>query len=418
MSTILNISNIARIITGRDDSSSRSSIKSRANNYVATFPLIASDGINFEQLEAITALQGAKRALEFSLVLSNTVIKDGQGLDELNIHTNIPMRENVSTYDAVKEKGDFFNTQSLNEMTVSRDFINYRIEHSGEYALTEEEEVSFNSNHSRFTLSESLKLEDDKPLEIETKERPAQTDNATKKIGTPNAVLTRSDIDRANRDLPIILRIETRADKQQSIPYNLTMGLRTMSVSAPSDELLFILNDAAVGDKFLKKLGKIFSGDFPEMKEAFLSLFKADKQSMEIRKMRKNSRLLYQMNSMFDFNRFKNALDLIGGSKAKNYIPNMTLVLTKQDVNNLRIRSGHDILEESQAASKIYRSFMLIDLYVVDETSDTFYEYINGSWEVRRLSNLISVMNQDINKARKARQGLDEAEIQRTLSRI
>jgi hypothetical protein len=86
----------------------------------------------------------------------------------------------------------------------------------------------------------------------------------------------------------------------------------------------------------------------------------------------------------------RNASKIRGFMGQTGFVPNATIVLSKDDVSIIKARSGIDLLNNTRHAAKLCDKFFLMHICIVDETDDTIslFNMDSKNWDNYTFGNL------------------------------
>lgn len=391
------------------------SIKDRANKYNAIFPLITSDTVDQDTLEAISSVEELRRAVEFQVVLNNSGMTDS--LVDSNLHTNYagfqpyntPQLE-ATVGEQLMEREKMFRPDSLNEYTLPNDYRKARLAEGTQV-------VTFKEDNEYSLIGEGAELVSGKNELHGVNKETGEEEFLGDGIPASNIHIDSQDVATVNRIAPLRVTAKVGGNKPDSP--ELLFTVKSQSILIKNDELRQILTERAKSDGFIMKIVRLFSGEYGGIVGAFKAYMDAAKKKSGVG-LSHNAKVLNNMNMIFDTNRAANLARIAGNKLGKGYIPNMTMLLTIDDVRSIQRKSGKNIIDDTSEANRLFNQFMMIDLFIVDDVNDQLYEFdaTTKSWEIRSLNTVKAVALNNIIKSKKNMADLDEKNTKGILSRI
>ena len=387
-----------------DNSKYSRSIRGKADKYILQFPLVFSESIPMDIIDSVRNQLEIERAGEFLIELSNSPLQmyevgDSEFLPSL--HTNINIGESLSYNDILEINEDLLNTlhdkievSSLNErtlpkeflMSISEDLYDYEEERGDEKVLDQHyfdndkvDIVDDEDDNTYVTTKGSDRYEKVNFAKFPDKEK----DSSTKIL---------SDLKDLNRSTPIIIStpitylIHGTDDRGNTYSSNdgdsitrtmvrdIRFGVKVVGHNVTSEDVVFYLADSAKRSNLLSNLVRFTSGEIKFVKDVLLQTDKA-KHSAKNRK--NGANIFTNLNTLSSTEKLKQYSSFTGISdRYSAAIPTTALVLTVEEVEMIYRKSGLNILNNRNAASKIYDDLFLLELLVVDEVNDILYKYM------------------------------------------
>lgn len=452
---LANISSPADTLHDATSSAYNLSARARADKYIFHFPLLASNTISQDVLFGLKRNIQVERAYELLLVLENGLVN----LDSVDpdnpfdsLHTNIRL-ESVS-YGALLEADkelsespdDMFDMNSLNEATLPASFQQLmetkrrrrkdqrRMAHAPEgttladlkaqddTAMRTSDQINTSTNNTIQALAAKKKFV---PIRDRAKKindfRDAKKSLAANKPTNRINVRSNNDDDEqkaylrmnnakieqhVNSTIPLLISatIEYRtAESRDIVRVPVRFGVKVVYHAMNSKDLVYFLGNTADRSSFLTNLGRLTAGELGLFSDFIFDTNGAKRSAMFHNT--STGRKLTNLNTIFNVDRLRklrNVSTKYSDNKSHRMIPNASLAITKDEVEQIRLNTGVDLLTQNRAVQKIVDEYYLVGFYVVDEDNDLLYEYNYKQriYEKYILSDLVNLMNREANENR------------------
>ena len=334
-------------------------IKGRNDDNIMYFPLVTSDSLSLDTIETLRNQLELERAFEFENVLSNVSQVQGKfATDEY--HTNYRMGENDNM---VLE--DLVEESSINDMSINT-FMKRKLEENKQ------------ETHNNKVIKED------------------EDENKKNKEGI-TASVTKSSEGKTNSAIPTYIQTDVTWDKG-SRKTSIRFGVKTMVHIVDYNDVIHYLGQKTRGSNFLVNLVKLTTGELRLVRDLILNVEDSKKIARDSVD-KKNGSIWHDMNTIYS----TTVLDKISKNKSKrNFIPTATVMISIEEVHEIKRQTSIDILNNKRAAQRIYDSFYLLEFIVVDEINETVYKYHGGRnlFETHKLSRMggMKVSNNDKSK--------------------
>ena len=371
---------IARSLTqGASNRQYERSLRARSENFTMQFPVVVSDSLSMDTVEVLRNQVEIERSVDISTVISNSPAVSTIGDNDYlkNYHNNLYLGNN-SPLSTRNESASAFKEANENLLTLAEDIL---------------ETKSLNTT----TLPPELVYvqEDDDAL-------PAK---AYDKVPVDGAKVSKAD--RMNRTIPLMSRVSAKfAVKDPNDSYKvvsvenkeLTFGVKAVVHMVSNQDIIYFLSDSSKRSNILARLIKLTTGEISFFREFLLNVDRSKKIALS-----KQPGVWNTMNSMFTvekINQYRN--------KKTGMIPTITLVISLEEVEAIRVATGIDILSNKNAAAKIFDELFLLDFYVVDEANQIAHKYLprERGFEPHTLSAMSGRDLNDRNKANNSAESL------------
>jgi len=395
-----------RIVNSRGSGKNRYSIKSRNEKYIMQFPMIISTAVSPEIVEALRNQIELERAFEFINVITNEPIEVSK--DDLekgglltSLHTNYYF-EDVE-FDKL-EDGDEVEVGPDSAREVEA--INKKQSKSLEEMVNN---ISLNDlSFSKFykdKLNENIKvLEDNKEDYKATNISAKINDNFVSKNNASIPLYVQTDAD-------VIYNAENKGNSE-SIKIKVNYGIKNMIHPINSEDIIYHLGQKVSRGNFLVNLVKLSTGEMSFIKDFLLDLNTAREYARRSKRglaSRKAVGSFGTLNSIYA----ENMLARLDKNNSRNVIPNAALIITSEEVNEIRTKNGMDILGDPKVAANISKKLSLIDFMIIDEINDKAYRFNSFAnvWEPVNLRHMGGLKIKDTEKDR----GMSEKDIKSLL---
>src|SRR5699024_4694775 len=169
------------------------------------------------------------------------------------------------------------------------------------------------------------------------------------------------------------------------VPKEVKFGVKTVVHVVKTEDIIFYLSDKSRGSKLVTKLIKFTTGELRLVKDLLLDAEKVKKIARDSKKGRSGT-IWNKLNSLYTVNKASG----IAKSAKANYIPTTALMITIDEANEVKRKTGVDLLSDRRAAKKIYNEFFLLDFIILDQTRELVYKYLpdHNKFEVVKESKL------------------------------
>lgn len=192
--------------------------------------------------------------------------------------------------------------------------------------------------------------------------------------GRANVNTTVKDLVKLNDLHPLILNIDVNFREPQSntvVTKKLSIGVKCVGHLLKSDDIQYYLTKAAYKNNGLLRVIKWTTGEIKFWKDLVFTLDDIKLSALQNSKAAHNSwfaRLEYLAKT--------SKQSILTGVKSNDTPAAITtLVITKTDVENIKYKDGINILSNPEYLDKIYNTYYLMNLLIVDESLDIVYRY-------------------------------------------
>lgn len=219
-------------------------------------------------------------------------------------------------------------------------------------------------------------------------------ENAKKDVNTNFGASVTIDKDKINSSLPTTITSDVNFIGTDSkgnyiegvmVERKVKFGVKTVVHVVKTEDVIFYLSDKSRGSNLVTKLVKFTTGELRLVRDLFLDSEKVKKIAQDSKKGRSGS-IWNKLNSLYTVNRTGS---LVKSTKA-NYIPTTALMITIDEANEVKRKTGVDLLSDRRAVKKIYNEFFLLDFIIIDQARELVYKYLpdHNKFEVVKESKL------------------------------
>lgn len=200
--------------------------------------------------------------------------------------------------------------------------------------------------------------------------------------------------DKLNSSIPLTIQTtvsfreaDSKGRSYSNVVVNKTVkfGVKTVVHPVRTEDVIFYLSDKSKGSNLVSKLIKFSTGELRLFKDLLLDTEKVKEIAKNTRKGRSGN-IWNKLNSLYTLDR---AGDIARSNRA-NYIPTTALLTTVDELEEVKRKTGVDILSDRRAAKKIYKEFFLLELLVIDQAREILYKFLpeHNKFEVIKLNKL------------------------------
>lgn len=370
------------------------SIKARNEKYIMQFPMIISSAISPDITEALRNQIELERAYEFINVVKNEPITatkdditDGGVLGSFHHNYTLESDNSVGPTD-VKEVIEI----NENQLTYLEDLIN-------PLSLNEVSLSYFYKKKLNEAINDKsviLESEDDEDeVKYETQLTPKIDDTFVNKNNASIPLYISTDVNMMYQD---------EKGNSENIKLNVNFGIKNVIHPLNSDDIIYHLSNNVAKSNWLVNLVKLTTGELSFIKDLLLDY----NNSKERAKRRARSPQSKKADSAFGTLNTVFAANLMATAtkSGKNMIPNASLVISKEEVDAIRRKSGMDLLNDSKVAVKLTSALSIIDFMIVDEINEKVHRFnqFSNVWETVNINRMGALKIKESDK----RNGVDE----------
>ena len=281
---------------------------------------------------------------------------------------------------------DFYTEQ--NESKVSYSFSGNKLKDMGELrnillsnGMKDDKGNVFNSG--------SVELYD-----LVVREMNAEISNSAKEEQEMNSAVTTVEVNKLNSSLPTKITTEVsfliRDDSGElingmGVKKSVKFGVKTVVHPVKSSNVIFYLADNAKRSNLISQFVKFTTGELRLVSDLLLDKERVTKIARDSKKGREGN-IWNKLNTIYSVDR----IGSYANSRNKNYIPTTALLVSSEEVEEMRRKTGVNLLTDRRAASKIYKEFFLLEFIIVDENREIIYKFLpeHNKFEVVKMDRL------------------------------
>lgn len=185
--------------------------------------------------------------------------------------------------------------------------------------------------------------------------------------------LSSQDVKKPNSMTPSVINVPvTFIFQDKDIDTKIPVGVKTVIHPVDSDELGGQIMDSVAGKGIFHNIIKYTTGEVMSLKDI---IFGISKMKKNISKSNKSA-----VAKWFDIVEHRKRLAKLSmpflGRKA--FLPNLTIHISMDDVNNIQRLIGYNLLTDTARASKFIKDNFLIALVITDDATETAYVLYDG----------------------------------------
>ncbi len=337
MKTVQDIANKIDIEAGH----TMRSISSQASKAIYYFPILCYDSIQPKTMSMISKnLESVYMSfIKACFALTPAISVKGK---VLNIEDYLKtFHQNVG----IQSKNDFFLSFKLNES-------------AGDWNMFVNE-----------PLNEAISIR--KAAEVIRDNSSYNKDNA-KRTTKPKSISV-TDVKKENSMTPSITNVTvTFLFNGQDIDTKIPVGVKTIIHAVDPEEMNEQIMDIVAGRGMLHNIIRYTTGELLSLKDILFGTSKMKKNIVN-----KNNSDVIKWADMLEHRKRLAKLSLPFFGK-KSFLPNLTIVMTMEDVENIQRLIGYNLLTDTHRASKFIKDSFLLGLVICDEATETAYIMYDG----------------------------------------
>ena len=337
------------------------SIFKKAAPAILNFPVLVSELVSLEDLTLIN------KALEREY---STVIRIAMGLDDVIDCTGGGRGRDKVDYikkfhtggfthqfsDPNREIADLFESINKENLIVSEETV--LTPYTKSELIAEELGLNMDNLNNKTILNELTKIRGDQ-LEVQYDRRDY------------SKTLVDNDVKKANELLPTTLDITVyqQLSGEVVIEDHILLGIKCTSHKIPSEVLLENIRSVIDNGKSFFRFIQWTTGEIKFFKDYLLCLDTLKKEALQTRSKNKESIAWFrELKNRATLSRIRSALNLREG-----LIPNASIIITMDEIDQLRNVYGIDLLNDVNLVKKIMSKLFLIGFIIVDSGSEIVY---------------------------------------------
>lgn len=197
------------------------------------------------------------------------------------------------------------------------------------------------------------------------------------KLASPSMAMVASEIKKFNNLTPTMLEIKftfQTATGNATGERQITFGVKTIIHPIPAEEMCLYLPQVFNKRDNLFNLIKLSVGEKQFFKDIILDV---DQNKEDAYSDKKSTRYFKHLLAR------KKAAKGVRRLGMGNFSPNATIVLSREDVDFIKIKDNIDLMNDYKAIEKIMNNYFLMHIVVVDEVSESLlvYDSYNHTWQ-------------------------------------
>lgn len=360
----------AKYIDSAAVSSSPKSISSYAAKSIYYFPVLCSKTVTDKYAFMISAnLEAAYSSFVqacFAMIPAVVVKGDNVNVEDyLKIfHKNIGINSGNNYYitnESAMKPYNMFVNEILNEAS-SR--TNKAVEEAKKLLTSK----SFDSKISGHYYDENGNETKDRERKVTENGKEKTVENRF----VPARLFNTQEVDKKNNLKPSIVKVDCVFLIQgNEVKVSIPVGVKTLLHPINSEELCNHVMDSMAGKGLLHSLIKYTTGEVMSLKDIIFGISKI-KSTVH----KKNT----------DFGKWVDAIEhrkrlnrlSTGFFQKKPYLPNISMILSMDDINDIEHLTGYNLLKDSFRASKFMKDNFLLTFVIADDATETAYILYDG----------------------------------------
>ena len=384
------------VTTGYSNRQYERSLRARSENFILQFPIVVTDSLSTDTVEVVRNQVELERAVDIHTVLNNTPVVNMAGSNGYldSYHQNVYMTNNSPlSLKAGATVGAF--TEASNELLSPADSL---LEDKSLNTQTLPVELMELSEAQTVNLKDGSSMSLDGDVEVSSK--PLEVSNAPikgnakkfERLNRTTPLLSKSNVTYAIKDPNDGGKIKGTLETKE-----ITFGVKAVVHGVAGQDAVYFLGDSSKRSNTLARLIRLTTGEIGFFREFLLNADRSRKLATA-----KQSKIWNVMNSMFTVEKMNQYQKKHGG-----LIPTITLAVSIDEIEQIRINTGIDILTNGRAAAKIYDELFLLDFYIIDEANQLAHKYMPRERSFDTLT-LSAMSGRDLNDRNKAKNSAED----------
>ncbi|QXN70136.1 hypothetical protein INTERNEXUS_95 [Bacillus phage vB_BspM_Internexus] len=349
-------------ILGATATARRGSIKYRAKDLIAHYPVLFSDNLTSHSVQLVN------RALEHEYVNMLKLLIQNDGADGF---------ENTASYLKGYHQNISHDANLDSHLSKSTDELERRFSES---VITENDLrdankkllESFSDDLNLQVLNDSTVSKEYKNL-LEDKKDDSNNKKVEKELSAKPKI-DNTEIKKANELTPTNVSVDIDYETNNgTVHKTISFGVKCVAHLLDSQDIEYFLPNAVITKTPIMRMIQWTSGEIKFFKDFLFSIDEIkrtavksnDKNSFWWRKLQTISKVAHARPSLFALSK--------GRKLGKAPIPTSTMVISKENVDNIRHKHGIDLLAKPSFVKKIMKNFFLMTFIIVDESIETVY---------------------------------------------
>ena len=158
----------------------------------------------------------------------------------------------------------------------------------------------------------------------------------------------------------------------KDVDVNIPVGVKCVMHPVAADELNDHIMESVAGKGLLHNLIRYTTGELHSLSDI---LFGTSKMKRNISKNSDVSKWLDALDHRKRMNKIRNVIPFLA---KQPYLPNMSIMISLEDVKEIERQTGYNILSDERRAVKFMRDNFLLTLAIVDDVTETAYIMYDG----------------------------------------
>lgn len=334
---------IAEVNTSRS-----TSIKYRAKSLIAQYPVLCSDNLSSKSVVLVNKALEHEYVNLLKLIIQNDGVQDYKNTSSYlkNFHQNIHNDKNLdSTLDIIKH--EHLKEANIDLLTPINEDLNQR-------SLNEDTVLK---EHNAI-LTEADTEKDEKPKDKSDMSAKAKIDNV--------------EIKKANAITPTNVSVDISYNAGgNAIAKNITFGVKCVAHLLESNDIEYYLPNSVITRTPIMRMIQWTTGEIKFFKDFLFAIDELKKTALKSND--KDNFWWRKLQTLSKTSKYTPLFKRKGGNMNHKPIPITTMVISKENVDNIKFKHGIDILQKPSFTRKIIENFFLMTFIVVDESIETVY---------------------------------------------
>jgi hypothetical protein len=405
---------VATVLAARSQTRS-TNIRYRAKDLVAQYPVLYSDNVTSQTVQLVNRALEHEYVNLLRLLIQNDNLEDGfkstgdylkgfhqnlshdSNLDPVlkragDLEKAFPARESASTMskaisDVSRELlvpiSEDLNYRTLNEDTIIfKEYDNVLTEARRPRASSSRGGVGNSGPRRPATRFASNTTQTQDNNDSKQKQQ-SSSDSKVRDLTTAKAQVDNVEIKKANELTPTNISVElsyTDKDSKQFVKRNIVFGVKCVAHLLESADIEYYLPNSVITRTPIMRAIQWTSGEIKFFKDFLFAIDEIKKTATKA-----SDRNNFWWRKLQTLSKVASARPMLFGLRKKTSdnpnahvhapIPTATMVITKENVDNIKHRHGVDLLSNPSFISKIMKNFFLMTFIIVDESIETVYFY-------------------------------------------
>ena len=188
-----------------------------------------------------------------------------------------------------------------------------------------------------------------------------------------NSVMVEKEKDKINNMRPSVVEITvTFIMDGQSVNVKIPVGVKTIIHSVNSEDLIEHIMNSVAGKGLLHNLIRYTTGELTSLSDI---LFGTSRIKKNISKNNDVTRWIDALERRKNSNKIRNNIPFLS---KKPYLPNTSIVVSMEDVSEIKRVVGYDLLNDPKRTIKFMKDNFLLTFVISDDVTETLYVMYDG----------------------------------------